>query len=45
MYLVINIDQMHHLNNEPKKSNVFYNKDRREYQILLATYLPISLLS
>jgi len=30
MYLVINIDSIHHLNNEHKKLNISYNKDQRE---------------
>jgi len=31
MYLIINIDLIHHLYNEPKKSIVSYNKNRMEY--------------
>jgi hypothetical protein len=31
MYVVYNIDRIHHLLNEPKKSKFAYNSDRREY--------------
>jgi uncharacterized protein YraI len=33
MYVVYNIDHIHHLLNEPKKSKFAYNSDRREYCI------------
>jgi len=31
MYFVKNIDQIHYLGNESKKSNISYKYDRREY--------------
>jgi hypothetical protein len=31
MWSTINIDHIHHLLNEPKKSKFAYNSDRREY--------------
>jgi hypothetical protein len=33
MYIVYNIDHIHHLLNEPKKLKFVYNSDRREYKI------------
>jgi hypothetical protein len=42
MYVVYNIDHIHHLLNEPKKSKFAYNSNRREYLSLINEALMFS---